>query len=75
MLNLISNAESAYWDVVAARENLKVAEGARNVAAEFLKLSQKQLELGAAFAAGHLQSRSSSWPPTKVERGARPSSP
>ena len=47
MLNLISNAESAYWDVVAARENLKVAEGARNVAAEFLKLSQKQLELGA----------------------------
>jgi len=47
MLTLISNAESAYWDVVAARENLKVAEGARNVAAEFLKLSQKQLELGA----------------------------
>jgi outer membrane protein len=47
MLNLVSTAESAYWDVVAARENLKVAEGARNVAAEFLKLSQKQLELGA----------------------------
>jgi outer membrane protein TolC len=47
MLNLISTAESAYWDVVSARENLKVAEGARNVAAEFLKLSQKQLELGA----------------------------
>ena len=47
MLNLVSNAETAYWDVVAARENLKVAEGARNVAAEFLKLSQKQLELGA----------------------------
>jgi outer membrane protein TolC len=33
--------------VVSARENLKVAEGARNVAAEFLKLSEKQLELGA----------------------------
>jgi HAE1 family hydrophobic/amphiphilic exporter-1 len=47
MLNLVSTAESAYWDVVAARENLKVAEGARDVAAEFLKLSQKQLELGA----------------------------
>ncbi len=47
MLNLVSAAESAYWDVVSARENLKVAEGARNVAAEFLKLSQKQLELGA----------------------------
>ena len=47
MLNLVSTAESAYWDVVSARENLKVAEGARDVAAEFLKLSQKQLELGA----------------------------
>jgi outer membrane protein len=47
MLGLVSNAESAYWDVVSARENLKVAIGARDVAAEFLKLSQKQLELGA----------------------------
>ena len=47
MLNLVSTAETAYWDVVSARENLKVAEGARDVAAEFLKLSQKQLELGA----------------------------
>jgi outer membrane protein TolC len=47
LLALVSNAESAYWDVVAARENLKVAEGARDVAAAFLKLSQKQLELGA----------------------------
>jgi outer membrane protein TolC len=47
MLNLISAAEGAYWDVVSARENLKVAEGARNVSAEFLKLNEKQLELGA----------------------------
>ena len=47
MLGLVSNAESAYWDVVSARESLKVAIGARDVAAEFLKLSQKQLELGA----------------------------
>ena len=47
MLNLVSNAESAYWDVVSARESLKVAIGARDVSAEFLKLSQKQLELGA----------------------------
>jgi outer membrane protein TolC len=47
MLNLISAAESAYWDVVSARESLKVAEGARDVSAEFLKLSEKQLELGA----------------------------
>jgi outer membrane protein len=47
LLTLISAAESAYWDVVSARESLKVAEGARDVSAEFLKLSQKQLELGA----------------------------
>jgi outer membrane protein len=47
MLTLVSNAENAYWDVVSARESLKVAEGARDVSAEFLKLSQKQLELGA----------------------------
>jgi outer membrane protein TolC len=47
VLGLVSAAENAYWDVVSARENLKVAEGARDVSAEFLKLSQKQLELGA----------------------------
>jgi outer membrane protein TolC len=47
LLNLVSTAESAYWDVVSARESLKVAIGARDVSAEFLKLSQKQLELGA----------------------------
>jgi outer membrane protein len=47
LLGLVSTAESAYWDVVSARESLKVAIGARDVAAEFLKLSQKQLELGA----------------------------
>jgi outer membrane protein len=47
ILNLISTAESTYWDVVSARESLKVAVGARDVSAEFLKLSQKQLELGA----------------------------
>lgn len=47
LLGLVSAAESAYWDVVSARETLKVAIGARDVSAEFLKLSQKQLELGA----------------------------
>jgi outer membrane protein len=47
MLILVSTAESAYWDVVSARESLKVAEGARDVSAAFLKLSEKQLELGA----------------------------
>jgi len=47
LLTLVNAAENAYWDVVSARESLKVAEGARDVSAAFLKLSEKQLELGA----------------------------
>ena len=47
LLNMVNSAENAYWDVVSARESLKVAEGGQQVAEEFLKLSQKQLELGA----------------------------
>jgi outer membrane protein TolC len=47
LLVLVNVAENAYWDVVSARETLKVAEGAREVSAAFLKLSEKQLELGA----------------------------
>lgn len=47
LLTLVNAAENAYWDVVSARETLKVAEGAREVSAAFLKLSEKQLELGA----------------------------
>jgi outer membrane protein TolC len=47
LLTMVNAAENAYWDVISARENLKVAEGAREVSAEFLKLSEKQLELGA----------------------------
>jgi outer membrane protein len=47
LLGMVNAAENAYWDVISARENLKVAEGGRDVAAEFLKLSNKQLELGA----------------------------
>jgi outer membrane protein len=47
LLNMINTAENAYWDVISARESLKVALGGENVAEEFLKLSQKQLDLGA----------------------------
>ena len=47
LLNMVNSAENAYWDVVSARENLKVAQGGAQVAEEFLKLSEKQLELGA----------------------------
>lgn len=46
-INLISTAENAYWDVVAARENLRVAISAEDTAGKFLELQQKQLELGA----------------------------
>jgi outer membrane protein TolC len=47
LLQYLNTAESAYWDVVQARENLRVQESARKLADESLKLSQKQLELGA----------------------------
>jgi outer membrane protein TolC len=47
IITIVNAAENAYWDVVSARETLKVAEGARDVSAAFLKLSEKQLELGA----------------------------
>jgi outer membrane protein TolC len=47
LLTMVNAAENAYWDVISARETLKVAEGARAVSAAFLKLSEKQLELGA----------------------------
>ncbi len=47
LLQMVSAAENAYWDVVQARENLHVAESAQKLADETLKLSQKELELGA----------------------------
>ena len=47
LLTLINNAETAYWNVVSARENLTVAESGRKNADEFLKYMQKQLDLGA----------------------------
>ena len=47
LIGLISNAENYYWNVVSARENLKVQQKARDTAAEYLKYMEKQLELGA----------------------------
>jgi outer membrane protein TolC len=44
---LVTNAENAYWDVVLARENLKVAEKALDLADQALKRAQKELDLGA----------------------------
>jgi outer membrane protein TolC len=47
LLNLVNTAETAYWNVIMARESLKVAEAGRFNADEFLKYMQKQLDLGA----------------------------
>ncbi|MGO9255475.1 MAG: TolC family protein [Bryobacteraceae bacterium] len=47
LIGLIGNAENYYWNVVSARENLKVQQKARDTAAEYLKYMEKQLELGA----------------------------
>jgi outer membrane protein len=47
LLQLVSAAENAYWDVILARENLRVAESARDLADQALKRSQRELELGA----------------------------
>ena len=47
LLGMVNTAENAYWDVISARESLKVAQFGQKVAEEFLALSQKQLDLGA----------------------------
>jgi outer membrane protein TolC len=47
LLQLVSNAENAYWDAILARENLRVAESARDLADQALKRAQRELELGA----------------------------
>jgi outer membrane protein TolC len=47
LLQLVGSAENAYWDAVLARENLRVAESARDLADQALKRAQRELELGA----------------------------
>ena len=47
LLNFVNIAETAYWNVILARENVRVAESGENNASEFLKYMQKELELGA----------------------------
>jgi outer membrane protein TolC len=44
---LITTAENAYWDLILARENLKVSEKALELADQALKRAQKELDLGA----------------------------
>jgi outer membrane protein len=47
VLTLVSNAENAYWDVIQARETVKVSEQALALADASLKRSKRELELGA----------------------------
>lgn len=47
VLALISAAELAYWNVVEARENVRVQEQTLKLADTSLKRSQRELELGA----------------------------
>ena len=47
VLRLVNNAENAYWDVVLAREQLKVQEQNLSLTEQLLKRSRRELELGA----------------------------
>jgi outer membrane protein TolC len=47
ILQIVSQAEQAYWDVVLARENLAVQEQTLKLFDTSLKRSQRELELGA----------------------------
>jgi outer membrane protein len=47
VLRLVAQAENAYWDVISARENLRVAEQALALFDQSLKRSKRELELGA----------------------------
>ncbi|MBV6431858.1 MAG: hypothetical protein IANPNBLG_01991 [Bryobacteraceae bacterium] len=48
MLRLLATAETAYWNVIEARENLRVQEKALELADVSLKRAQRELELGAS---------------------------
>jgi outer membrane protein TolC len=47
IIALLAQAENAYWDVVDAREALKVRQKSLELAEAFLKRSRRELELGA----------------------------
>jgi outer membrane protein len=47
LIQLLAAAESAYWDVVGARENLRVQQESFKLADAALTRAQKELELGA----------------------------
>lgn len=47
IMQRLVTAENAYWQVIQARENLRVQEESLKLARETLKRSQRELELGA----------------------------
>jgi outer membrane protein TolC len=47
LIQLVTQAETAYWNVILARENLRVNESALNLADQALKRAQLELKLGA----------------------------
>ncbi len=47
VMTAVSDAETAYWSLVQARENLRVRQNALDLARESLKRSRRELELGA----------------------------
>src|ERR1051325_3590566 len=47
ILQIVQDAENAYWDVVLAHANLQVQEEALKLADEALKRAQQELDLGA----------------------------
>lgn len=47
VMQLVENAENVYWDLVLARDNLRVQDRALELANEALKRAQRELELGA----------------------------
>ena len=54
ILRLVANAENAYWQVISARENLRVQEQALALFDQSLKRAQRELELGAISELGNL---------------------
>lgn len=47
LIQAVATAENAYWDVISARETLRVQEESLKLADAALKRAQKELELGA----------------------------
>jgi outer membrane protein TolC len=47
ILRLVAGAENVYWDVISARENLRVQEQTLALFEQSLKRSERELELGA----------------------------